>query len=497
VSPQPTAVSAGAGTGDSHGEIAVAQLHPHRPGAQPYARFDAGLIAYHSWGSAVAYYDVLRAALRHHVAQSAYVFSQALTHAVSSSVSAGVRELCTEFGERRVTVTSVRDLPRVAARDPFVFISGLSGIPRLAQARDAIRGAAFPICATVHSIDEPTASMSYLSASLWAEEYDSLIVTSDAGAFAVRTLLDEAGEFLHGRIGRTVPRRLSIVTIPLGVDAERLQPVDRLASRRLLGLPADGTLILYLGRLTDAYKADLEPLLVAVSRIAATDSNLCLLIAGGEGGQRYPEKLIPLAAQLGIESRLRWFVDFPPALKPLIYGAADVFVSPSDNIQETFGLVILEAMAAGLPVVASDWSGYRDLVADGASGFLIPTAVHLPAGLRVSAIRAACDAASAEHYVAQRTIVDVDALTARLEQLAGRPELRRRFGDEGRRRVEQMFSWAAIMPQYRALWREQLARARCRRIDPRPTVSDINHVCASFATSFNGAAIARAAGARS
>ena len=54
--------------------------------------------------------------------------------------------------------------------------------------------------------------------------------------------------------------------------------------------------------------------------------------------------------------------------------AADVAVSLVDNAQETFGLAVAEAMAAGLPLVVSDWSGYRDLVRDGIDGYLIPSA---------------------------------------------------------------------------------------------------------------------------
>ena len=57
-----------------------------------------------------------------------------------------------------------------------------------------------------------------------------------------------------------------------------------------------------------------------------------------------------------------------------VWQAADVFSSFSDSIQETFGLVIIEAMACGLPVVASDWDGYRDLVVDGETGFSFPPA---------------------------------------------------------------------------------------------------------------------------
>ncbi len=55
------------------------------------------------------------------------------------------------------------------------------------------------------------------------------------------------------------------------------------------------------------------------------------------------------------------------------WASADVFCSLSDNIQETFGIVPIEAMAAGLPVVVSDWDGYKDTVRDGIDGFRIPT----------------------------------------------------------------------------------------------------------------------------
>src|SRR6516164_5936950 len=70
------------------------------------------------------------------------------------------------------------------------------------------------------------------------------------------------------------------------------------------------------------------------------------------------------------------FVDgTQPDTRFAVWHAADIFASLSDSIQETFGLVIVEAMASGLPVVASDWDGYRDLVADGETGFLVPTSM--------------------------------------------------------------------------------------------------------------------------
>ena len=58
--------------------------------------------------------------------------------------------------------------------------------------------------------------------------------------------------------------------------------------------------------------------------------------------------------------------------RPELYNAADVFTSPIDNLQETFGLTPLEAMSCGVPQVVSDWDGYKDTVEDGITGFRIP-----------------------------------------------------------------------------------------------------------------------------
>ena len=69
---------------------------------------------------------------------------------------------------------------------------------------------------------------------------------------------------------------------------------------------------------------------------------------------------------------------FPDAL----WAGADIFVSLVDNIQESFGLTPIEAMACGLPVLVTDWDGYRDTVRDGVDGFLVPTLAPPPAAVR-------------------------------------------------------------------------------------------------------------------
>jgi glycosyltransferase involved in cell wall biosynthesis len=144
-----------------------------------------------------------------------------------------------------------------------------------------------------------------------------------------------------------------------------------------------------------------------------------------------------------------------------IWSAADIFLSFSDNIQETFGLTPVEAMAAGLPAVVTDWDGYRDTIAHGVDGFRIPT-IAPRAGLgRDLAYHHANGWMGYELYLVSASLMTsmdhraaVEALTA----LVMDPDLRRRMGEAGRRRAYAEFNWSVIIPQYQAFWGELAAR---------------------------------------
>jgi hypothetical protein len=137
--------------------------------------------------------------------------------------------------------------------------------------------------------------------------------------------------------------------------------------------------------------------------------------------------------------------------------AADVFTSLSDNIQETFGLVIVEAMASGLPVVASDWNGYRDLVIDGETGFLAPTAMFRIATAETTT-RLLLGDVNYDHFLAecsQAAVVDSAAAADAFARLFEDVELRRRMGAAGRQRAVEQFDWSLVVRAYEAMWRQQ------------------------------------------
>jgi hypothetical protein len=145
------------------------------------------------------------------------------------------------------------------------------------------------------------------------------------------------------------------------------------------------------------------------------------------------------------------------------WAAADVFISLADNVQETFGLTPLEAMAAGLPCIVSDWNGYRDTVRDGVDGYRIPT-VMPDAGAGLDLAQRYDDGVdSYEAYcghTSQAVAVDGPALAQACTRLAGDADLRRRLGENARRRVRAEFDWAVVFGRYRALWRELDERRR-------------------------------------
>ena len=296
------------------------------------------------------------------------------------------------------------------------------------------------------------------------EPWDAIICTSHAVQSVVRTQLDEIAGYVTGRFAaRRVPRPM-LPVIPLGIDTAQFahDPASRARWRDKLGLDGDTIAVLSMGRLSVAEKFHPAPLMIALQQATAQTGKRMVLLMTGWFNDAATEKLHrDMAAAFCPDVEVQFPDGKDEVLRYEIWSAADIFALPVDNIQETFGLAPVEAMAAGLPVVCSDWNGFRDTVEDGVTGFRVRTVMAPPGEGQVISARFEGERDSYLQYLVQahqRTAVDVPEMAAAFVSLANDPDLRARMGAAGQARANRLYDWAAVIPQYQALWGEQTAR---------------------------------------
>lgn len=211
-------------------------------------------------------------------------------------------------------------------------------------------------------------------------------------------------EGLRELASRTDPKR-NIPVIPNGVDTGEFTPAGK--------CPDDGSIdILVVSRLTPR-----KGIRFLIRALPSLPASVRLRIAGG-GGER--ESLEALADGLGVSDRIEYLGLVPHGSLPQIYRDADIFCLPSLN--EGMSNTVLEAIASGLPIVATVTGGTEELVQDGENGF----------------------------FVRKESPED---LADRIGKLAADPDLRARMGAESRRRAESM-SWRSVATRYVTVYRE-------------------------------------------
>ena len=322
--------------------------------------------------------------------------------------------------------------------------------------------AAYSICGVTHTTASHRAqdALSSLARSALME-WDAIICTSAAVAETVRIHRAAEDDYLAWRFGAPVTAPLpQLPVIPLGIHCDDFaaNAEARAAARAALGLAEDEVLALYTGRLSFHAKAHPDPMYRGLEEAARRAGVRVALLQCGwfanDGQRRAFEESAATAAP---RVRALFSDGRDPAARAVAWAAADLFVSLADNIQETFGLTPLEAMASGLPVVVTDWNGYRDTVRDGIDGMRVPT-MMAPAEPG-SALAGAYESGVANYdrycgLAAQLVAIDDRRLVDALAALIGDPALRRRMGEAGRARARGAFDWRVVYPRYQELWRE-------------------------------------------
>lgn len=234
-------------------------------------------------------------------------------------------------------------------------------------------------------------------------------------------LIISAGEYAANEARRAARRQLEAVVVPPGVDVDRFVPADpasKRATRGRLGLPVDGNLVLSVSRLVP--RKGMDRLIEAAARLRGRHRDLVVAIAGDGRDRGRLEKLID---RTGAPVRLLGRVD--DADLPDLFAAADIFAMLCRSRwggleQEGFGIVFVEAAAAGVPQVAGASGGAAEAVAEGETGLIVEEPDS------------------------------VDAVSEALDRLLGDSALRTRMAAAARTRAIEQFSYDVLVARLAA-----------------------------------------------
>lgn len=325
----------------------------------------------------------------------------------------------------------------------------------LAHARNTRGPGSYSLFGITHTLSSAAAMDSVSTLVLPPfKPWDALICTSQVALSVVTRLQTEAKDWFSAHTGATRFNAVALPVIPLGVDAPAFTrtPAQITRARDALGLASDEVAFLFAGRLAFHGKANPAIFYSAVEAAAAETGQRIVCIEAGvfpndeiaNAFAQARESLAPSVRFLTVDGASGQAYDDA-------WKAPDVFVSLSDNVQETFGLTPLEAMAAGIPVLVSDWNGYKDTVRDGVDGYRIPVVMPAAGDGADLALRHALEIDSYDMYIGRLSMaaaIDPVALTRRVVDLTRDASLRAAMGAAGRARALVEFDWPHILDRY-------------------------------------------------
>lgn len=247
------------------------------------------------------------------------------------------------------------------------------------------------------------------------EQADRIVATSPQELEQLRSLVSPQG---------------LIDVIPAGTDIETFHAIPKAEARSQLGFNPDEAIVLYVGRFDP--RKGIETLVQAVAKLKAECPNRALrlvLVGGSEPDQadgQERSRIEALVQELGLAAHTQFVGQVGHDRLPLYYTAADVCVIPSHY--EPFGLVAIEAMACGTPVVASDAGGLKFTVIPGETGWLVPPR-------------------------------EAEGFAMAIKRVLEDPIMGQKMSRQASLRVQQNFSWTGVAIQLSDLYRRLLAQS--------------------------------------
>lgn len=371
-----------------------------------------------------------------------------LTKAITSSPSAAGSKFT--VARRSLLRDDVLDkyglnlLIELAGNSPFAF-----------RVRNRYSSRILPVLSIQHGLNREGYIFERVVRLLLANTYrcDSLVCSSEVSKKALQNLLCKVAGDMANYLGGHVAYNGRIDCIPLCVDTDRFAPRSKAPARAVVGIDKNAFVVLCVGYLS-LHKSDWFSLLPCIKAfIQRSSARKRFFVFAGTGQMSYIKALSEQIEALGLSRNVTVKVNVTDSMIDELFASADVFVSISDTLQESFGLAPVEAMACGVPQVVADWDGFRETVVHGKTGFLIPTywtkcdsELHLTGEI----MGGTYDGLLLGQSIAIDRVAFIDAL----ETLAENRRLCMEMGAHSRERAVSEFSYSAVMKRHIALWTE-------------------------------------------
>ncbi len=315
-----------------------------------------------------------------------------------------------------------------------------------------------------------------------AQPWDALIFPSKTVKAAAERIIDQHAAYLSHRLGGQPKLDGLHFVIPPGIDTQRYADTDdsrvmRVGVRRRLGIRDDDLCVLTTGNFAFHERAHPTPLYLALEAAARRSGVRVHLLQAGWFATERIEKAYRDAVREFAPAVNAIFLDGrEPDIRERVWFAADVYAAFDDSVRHGLDTELCEAMAAGLPIVATDWGANRDVVRAGQEGYLIPTWLPLPESggdlsLAPENAISRTDEARADTFMSgtlgQMTAIDLRAAAEAFEALAGNPDRRQAMGEAARRRARETYDWQMIIRRHQALWTQlRMIRADAAEVAP-------------------------------
>ncbi len=344
-------------------------------------------------------------------------------------------------------------LEKIETTEYHIFHLGGRGyfFPGLVYLRNSHAKNKFPVTGLIHSLNGIETNYHALKiCTSPVLPYDTIICSSKAGKKVLENIFQNLADKFYAN-NFILSFKGGTEIIPLGIGKEFLNIPKKHDSRERLSIPKEAIVILSLGRLSPQAKFDLYPIIKTFKllKIDNPDKQLLLVIAGGatKSQTRIVKQMI---SELDLDDSVMLIVNFSHDIKLSIYSAADIYISLSDNLQETFGISVVEAMAAGLPAVVSDINGYKELIKDGENGFKVPTI--WTDRFDMTRLADIMNFETMQLMLAQCMAVDTEKLLQYLHELINSESLRESMGVCEQNIARKKYLWSDIIPLYEKLW---------------------------------------------